>query len=57
MFSQGGDDVLRYQSKLCVPDVDDLRKHILVESHNSRYSTHPGATKMYRGGKYIGGMA
>ena len=26
----------------------DLRQHILAEAHNSRYSNHPGATKMYR---------
>ena len=43
--SQGGNGVLRYQGRLCVPDVGELRKHILV--HNSRYSIHPDATKMY----------
>ena len=47
VFSQGGDGVLPYQSRLCVPDVGELRKHILAESHKSRYSTHPDATKMY----------
>ena len=47
-FSQGGDIVLRYQGRLCVPDVGELRKHILAEAHKSRYSIHPGATKMYR---------
>ena len=48
VFSQGGDGVLRYQGRLCVPDVGELRQHILAEAHNSRYSIHPGATKMYR---------
>ena len=48
VFSQGGDGVLRYQGRLCVPDVGELRKHILAEAHNSRYSIHQGATKMYR---------
>ena len=43
--SQGGNGVLRYQGRLCVPDVGELRKHILV--HNSRYSIHPDETKMY----------
>ena len=33
VFSQGGDGVLRYQGRLCVPDVGELRKHILVEDH------------------------
>ncbi|KAH0652788.1 hypothetical protein KY289_030466 [Solanum tuberosum] len=47
-FSQEGDGVLRYQGRLCVPNVDDLREQILSEDHNSRYSIHPGATKMYR---------
>ncbi|KAH0637947.1 hypothetical protein KY290_036496 [Solanum tuberosum] len=48
VFPQGGDGVLRYQGRLCVPDVGELRQHILTEAHNSRYSIHPGATKMYR---------
>ena len=48
VFSQGGDGVLRYQGRLCVPDVGELRQHILAEAHNSRYFIHPGATKMYR---------
>ena len=47
VFFQGGDGVLRYQDRLCVPDVGELRKHILVEAHYSRYSIHLGATKMY----------
>ena len=45
---QGEDGVLRYQGRLCVPDVRELREHILAEAHNTRYSIHPGATKMYR---------
>ena len=48
VFSHAGDGVLRYQDRLCVPDVGELRKHILVEAHYSRYSIHLGATKMYR---------
>ncbi|KAH0735409.1 hypothetical protein KY285_011116 [Solanum tuberosum] len=48
LFSQGGDGVLHYQGRLCVPKVDELRQQILAEAHNSRYSIHLGATKMYR---------
>ena len=48
VFSQGGDGVLRYQGRFCVPDVGNFRQHILAEDHNSRYCIHPGATKMYR---------
>ena len=47
IFSQGGYSVLHYRGRLCVPDVGELRNHILAEAHNSRYSIHPGATKMY----------
>ncbi|KAH0657090.1 hypothetical protein KY285_031972 [Solanum tuberosum] len=47
VFSQEGDGVLRYQGRLCVPNVEDLREQILEEAHSSRYSIHPGATKMY----------
>ena len=48
VFSQGGDGVLRYTGRLCVPDVGELRQQILAEAHNSRYFIHPGVTKMYR---------
>ena len=48
VFFQEGDGVLRYQGRLCVPNVGELRQHILAEAHNSRYSIHPGATKIYR---------
>ena len=47
-FFQGGYGVLRYQGRLCVIDVGDLKKHILAKAHNSRYYIHPGTTKMYR---------
>ncbi|KAK6789369.1 hypothetical protein RDI58_013168 [Solanum bulbocastanum] len=46
-FEQGGDGVLRYQSRLCVPRVDELQERIIEESYSSRYSIHPGSTKMY----------
>ena len=40
--------VLRIKGRVCVPRADDLIHTILIEAHSSRYSTHPGATKMYR---------
>ena len=40
--------VLRIKVRVCVPRVDDLIHIILTETHSSRYSIHPGATKMYR---------
>ncbi|WMV54977.1 hypothetical protein MTR67_048362 [Solanum verrucosum] len=40
VFSQGGDGVLCYQGRLCVPKVGELRQQILAETNNS--------TTMYR---------
>ncbi|XP_069155677.1 uncharacterized protein [Solanum lycopersicum] len=40
-FALVDDNILRYQDKLCVPDVDDLRTNINVEAHGSRFSLHP----------------
>ncbi|WMV46128.1 hypothetical protein MTR67_039513 [Solanum verrucosum] len=37
IFSQGGDCVLHYHGRLCVPNMGELRQHILVEAHNSRF--------------------
>ncbi|WMV59032.1 hypothetical protein MTR67_052417 [Solanum verrucosum] len=47
-FEQGGDGVSRYQGRLCVPKVDELQERIMEEGHSSKYSIHPGSTKMYR---------
>ena len=52
-FALGDDGMLRYKDLLCVPDVDDLRTRIVVEAHGSRYSIHPGSTKMYHDLKKI----
>ncbi|XP_019230377.1 PREDICTED: uncharacterized protein LOC109211307 [Nicotiana attenuata] len=45
-FTLGSDGVLKLNDRLCVPDVDGLRKAIMEEAHHSRYSIHLGATKM-----------
>ena len=39
--------VLRIKGRVCVPRVD-LIHTILTKAHSSRYSIHPGETKMYR---------
>ena len=55
-ISQGGDDVLRYKGRLCVPD-DNLRGLILEEAHGSRYSIHLVPQKcIVILQRYIGGM-
>ena len=45
--SPWGNAVLRYQGRLCFPNVDDFRNHIHEEAHGSHYSIHTGLTKMY----------
>ncbi|XP_073033916.1 uncharacterized protein [Primulina eburnea] len=38
--------VLWMKGRLCVPDVDNLRKEVMSEAHKSNFSVHPGSTKM-----------
>nr|XP_033508434.1 uncharacterized protein LOC117273376 [Nicotiana tomentosiformis] len=38
LFELTGDGVLRYQGRLCVPSVGELRAKILSEAHYSRYA-------------------
>ena len=38
---------LWYKDRICVPKKGDLRQVIMDEAHNSAYSIHPGATKMF----------
>ena len=40
--------ILRFSSRIWIPNVTELKNEILYEAHNSRYSTHPGSTKMYK---------
>ena len=47
-FSNSQDGMLMMKGRVCVPDVEDLRKMILEEAHCSAYAMHPGSTKMYR---------
>ncbi|XP_056850592.1 uncharacterized protein LOC108827423 [Raphanus sativus] len=37
-----------YRNRICVPSDELLRKEILRQAHHSRFSIHPGNTKMYR---------
>ena len=47
-FSLGGENIIRYQDRLYIPDVDDLRTKIVGEAHGSRYFIHLGSTNMYQ---------
>ena len=40
--------MLMFSTRLCVLDVEDLRREILDEAHNALYAMHPGTTKMYQ---------
>ncbi|XP_070036864.1 uncharacterized protein [Nicotiana tomentosiformis] len=47
-FTLGMDDgTLRYQGRLCVPNVDGLHEKVLTKGHTSRYFVQPGSTKMH----------
>ncbi|WVZ89510.1 hypothetical protein U9M48_035902 [Paspalum notatum var. saurae] len=35
------------KNRICVPDVDSIKKLILGEAHDTAYSIHSGGTKMY----------
>ena len=41
------DGLLKIKGRVCVPNVENLRKEILDEAHSSVYAMHPSATKMY----------
>ena len=47
-FSITQDEILTLRSRVCVTDVNDLRKLIMEEAHCSAYAIHPESTKMYR---------
>ena len=40
--------MLVMKGRVCVPNVDDLRKAIMEEAHCSAYAMHLDSTKMYR---------
>lgn len=42
------DGILCYRNRVCVPNNLDLKGKILSEAHQSKYTVHPGNTKMYR---------
>jgi hypothetical protein len=46
-FHEDADGTLWFKDRLVVPRKEALKKKILDEAHTSRYSIHPGSTKMY----------
>jgi hypothetical protein len=46
-FREDAEGTLWFKERLVVPRREALKKKILDEAHTSRYSIHPGSTKMY----------
>ena len=40
--------ILRFSSRIWIPNVEELKDEILKDAHNSEFSIHPGSTKMYQ---------
>eukprot|EP00268_Persea_americana_P054813 TRINITY_DN6322_c0_g1_i1.p1 TRINITY_DN6322_c0_g1~~TRINITY_DN6322_c0_g1_i1.p1 ORF type:complete len:1140 (-),score=111.45 TRINITY_DN6322_c0_g1_i1:645-4064(-) len=40
--------ILYFRGRLCVPNVQEIKDEILKEAHHTRYTIHPGSTKMYQ---------
>ena len=47
-FSVEVDGGLRFDLHLYVPQVEEVKQSLLDEAHRSRYSIHPGSTKMFK---------
>ncbi|WVZ75698.1 LOW QUALITY PROTEIN: hypothetical protein U9M48_023733 [Paspalum notatum var. saurae] len=46
-FREDEQGTVWYKNRICVPDVESIKKLILSEAHDTAYSIHPGSTKMY----------
>ena len=46
-FQIRDDGVIVRGSRMCVPEIDELKREIMKEAHSSTYAMHPGSTKMY----------
>ncbi|WVZ70841.1 hypothetical protein U9M48_019477 [Paspalum notatum var. saurae] len=45
-FREDEQGTVWYKNRICVPDVDSIKKLILSEAHDTAYSIHPGSTKI-----------
>ena len=46
-FQIRNDGVIVKGSRICVPEIGELKREIMEEAHSSEYAMHPGSTKMY----------
>ena len=44
---KNSDGMLMQEKRMYVPDISELKKDILDESHESAYAMHPGSTETY----------
>ena len=47
-YSINDDGSLYYKTRLCVSNVQDLKKKLMYESHNTVFTMHPEGNKMYQ---------
>jgi hypothetical protein len=47
-FRKDDQGIIWFNDRIVVPKNDEVRQQILDEAHLSRYSIHPGSTKMYQ---------
>jgi hypothetical protein len=47
-FRKDDKGIVWFNNRIVVPKNDEVRQQILEEAHLSRYSIHPGSTKMYQ---------
>ena len=48
VWSINSDEAFRCRGRLCVPNVNGLRKYILDKMHKSRITIHLGGAKIYK---------
>ena len=47
-YSIDGDGGLYYKNRLCVPNVQEMKKKLMYESHSTVFPMHPKGNKMYQ---------
>ena len=47
-YSIEEDGGLFYKNRLCVPNVQELKKKLMYGSHNTVFAMHPRVNKMYQ---------
>ncbi len=43
-----GDGWMNYKNRLCVPNIDNLKKSVMKQAYDTSYTMHPGGNKMYQ---------